>query len=491
MTRKNEDEHRSSRPLRRVVIIGGGITGLSAAYRLQELARQDHQPIEVRLLEASERLGGHLRTVDFHGCLLEKGPDSILAQKPAARDLCRRLGINDEIVYPNNQGAGIRILKGHRTLPLPEGFKMAAPTQWLSTLLSPLFSPRAKWQMLREPFQPRRSDKDDESLGSFIRRRLGGEVLERVIQPILASIFLADADALSLNMVMPQLALVEEKYGSVIKGFREQARLQRGNSSAGPSFFSLKDGVSRLVSCLEQALPAGTVQKQTRLRKLDFDRHSGRWNLTLKRRGVMQADAVILACPFHAAVPVLKPHLPGLEKELRRTEYASCVTLNLVYQRSRVRRPMPGNGFFVPVPERRSFMACNMVHVKFPDRVPDHLAVMRVFVGGATRPDLVASTDERLVQMVHDDLSELMGIDTPPWDVLVHRYNRAMPQFDVGYQQKLNRIESQLQAQRGLYLAGGGMGSVGIPDCISCGEKIAERAIAELAGADTCLEETG
>jgi len=476
-----------------VAVIGGGISGLATAHHLHHLARHAGLPLNLRLIESSDRLGGLLRTVHMDDCLLEAGPDSILTEKKAALALCQRLGLADEVIYPS-QGSGICILNNGRITPLPLGFKMVAPTRIWPVLRSPLFTFKGKARMAGDLFRPVPGFLGDESLGAFVRRRLGREVLERAVQPILAGIFLGDADRLSINMVMPQLAGLEGKFGSVIRGLRAQLKkIQRplADAKQTQTFFSLRGGVGRLTERLAEDLPKECLHFGLSLTRVRRDEQAMKWILESRQAAPFQADAVIFACPFFATARMLSESMPALADDLASTRYASCATVNLIYDKAHIRHQFDHNGFFVPLPEGLSFLACNFVQVKYPTRVPAGKAVLRVFVGGSVQADLLAHDDSMLTHRVHSELAALLGIEAPPQACYVHRYDRAMPQFEVGYQEKLRRIQGHLAASPGLFLAGGGMGAVGIPDCIALGEDTARTAMDFLAASARLLTKTG
>ena len=471
--------------LKRAVVAGAGISGLTAAFQLHE--RAQNTELDLRLLEAGNRPGGVIRSFKSGENLLEAGPDSILLQKPAAMTLCRRLGLGDEIVYPSKSGS-ICILKNGQISPIPEGFKMVAPTRLWPMVRSPLFSLRGKARMAGDLFKGGTRTSGDESLGSFVRRRLGNEVLELVVQPMLASIFLADADRMSLRLVMPRLAALEEKFGSVIRGLRAQLKLipPEKKHAAEQSFFSLREGVSQLVDSLATALPEGTLSTNTAIQGIER-LSEDRWKLHLPEGQSAEADALLLALPFHASSRLLADISPELSRELATTNYASCATINFVYDRKHIDHTFIGNGFFVPRDENLSFMACNFVQEKFPDRIESDKVVLRVFVGGTLQGHLLKQSDDQLVTRCNDELARLFNIHRAPREALVTRYTEAMPQFEVGYGDKLVRIRALLAKLPGLYLTGSGMGVIGIPDCIQCGQESADMAFDYLRHGDGSL----
>jgi len=450
---------------RRLVVIGGGIAGLSAAWFA---ARQGGA--RVWLIEAADRLGGLIRSEPTPDGLIEHGPDAVVVDKPAALELARLLGLGNEIIHPPF-GAPIQILHRDRITPLPEGFKMVVPTKIGPLLRSPLFSPAAKLRILCEPWVPEHGS--DETVGAFIRRRCGAEVLQRVVQPMLASIFLTDAEDLSLELVMPRLAAMAARDGSLTRGFRraaEQARAKGVCPARG--FFSLRGGLEDMVTRLRDRLPAESILTGTRVQSLT---RAGRgWRLELTGYPAMTADAVVLACPAYAAASMLSRSAPDVAAELAGMTYASCATLNLVYPRDRVNHPLDHNGFFVPAAEGRSFMACTFLSTKYADRFPANHAVLRVFVGGTGNPGAVDTDEGVLIDRIHRELEPILGLTAKPGRAYLHRHRQAMPCKNTSLKPRLARIAGTLP--EGLFLAGGCEGTVGLPDSIRSGKMAAEAA---------------
>ena len=450
---------------RRLVIIGGGIAGLSGAWYA---ARQGGA--RVWLIEAADRLGGLIRTERVGDGLIEHGPDSVVVEKPAGLELTRLLGLGKEVIHPPF-GAPIQILHRDRITPLPAGFKMVVPTKLGPLLRSPLFSPAAKLRMLFERWVPERGT--DETVGAFVRRRCGAEVLQRVVQPMLASIFLTDAEDLSLELVMPRLAAMAARDGSLTRGFRRAAELARAKGVCpARGFFSLRGGLEDLITRLRDQLPAESILTGTRVQSLT---RSGRgWRLALTGYPAMTADAVILACPAYAAASMLARSAPDVAAELAGMSYASCATLNLVYPRDRVDHPLDHHGCFGPAAEGRSFMACTFLSTKYADRFPDDRVVLRVFVGGTGNPGAVDTDEGVLVDRIHRELAPILGITSLPERTYLHRHRQAMPCKDTNLKPRLERVAADLP--HGLFTAGGCQGTVGLPDSIQSGERAAETA---------------
>ena len=463
---------------RRVVVVGGGITGLSAAHRLHELIAEGGLRASVLLLESAPTLGGHVRTEVVDGHLFEGGPDSLVLAKPAGRALCERLGLGDDLVRV--EGGRIQILHRGRLRDVPEGFRMMAPTRLGPVLSSSLFSPAGKVRMAMERFLPAAPPERDESLGAFVTRRFGREVLERVAEPILASLFVADADRLSLGATLPQFHEMERRHGSVTRAFaaarRDRRRIEGRHDARSSNVASLRNGFGRIVETLTARLPVDSVRTRIRIDRIDAPPESDRWRIELADSDPVTADAVILACPAYAMASVLASVDAGLAAELDRVDYAPCATVNLAYRADDIGR-MPGSvGFFVARTERRPLLAVSFVSVKFPERAPAGRILLRAFLGGALHPEVEELDEDALARVAHDELVPLLRLRGTPVLARTYRFPRAMPQYEVGFPARLESIAARAEAIPGLVLAGSAVGAVGLPDCIASGERAAEVA---------------
>jgi protoporphyrinogen/coproporphyrinogen III oxidase len=455
--------------MRRVAVIGGGIAGLAAAHRLVE-----HGGAEVVLLEAGERLGGTIATERTGGFVLEAGPDSILTEKPWGVDLCRRVGIGDRLVGTRDGERRTYVVHDGRLTPLPDGFLLLAPTDLRAFAASGLFSWHGKLRVALDLVLPRAETRRDESLASFVRRRLGREALERVAEPLVGGVYTADAERLSLAATMPRFRELETRHRSVILGLRAQASRASAAGARYSLFVAPADGVGSLVEALARRLPEGVVRLRSPVTSLGLE--GRRWRL---RAGVeaLAADAVVLATPAPAAGTLLAPLDAELARLLGGIEYASSATVTLAY-RSVDARGLAGFGFVVPRVERRALLACTFASRKFPGRAPDGHELVRGFVGGALRPDLVELDDGALVEVVRRELEALVGISAAPELVRVHRHLRAMPQYAVGHLERVAAIETRAAALPALALAGAAYRGVGIPDCVRGGESAADAVLA-------------
>jgi oxygen-dependent protoporphyrinogen oxidase len=489
----------------RVAIVGGGISGLAAAHRLQELAQEQRRPLAVHLLEAGDRLGGVVATERRDGFLLEAGPDSFITDKPWALDLCRRLGLTDRLIGTNATYRRSYVTRAGRLYPVPEGFQLLAPSRLGPFLASGLFSWPGKLRMALEPFVPARPSGEDESLAEFVERRLGREALTRIAQPMVAGIYGADPRRLSLQATLPRFLKMEQEHGSLLRAMWAQARSasssrlsalgsRPGRTNAGGEpershagvsgaryglFVAFDAGMQTLVDAVVARLPAGCVSLGTRVTGLR--REQANWQLiTIPAAspvgaplvGALSAtyDAVCLALPAHRTAELLADVDAGLAEQLRAIPYGSAATVNLAYRREDVPHPLDGFGFVVPSAEGRSLLGCTFSSVKFAGRAPEGHALLRAFLGGSPSPE-----DAAVTAAVREDLRVLLGITAAPHLVTIHRWAASMAHYTVGHLARVAAIEERTCRWPGLVLAGNGYRGIGIPDCVHSGEQAAEQ----------------
>lgn len=459
----------------RLVVVGGGISGLAAAHRAVELARERGRAVELTLLEGAERLGGTIQSERRDGFLLECGPDSFLSEKPWALELCRRLGLEDRLLRTDDRFRRTYVVWGGRLHPLPDGFQLLAPTRLGPFVASRLFSWPGKLRMALDLVLPRGTD-PEESLGSFVRRRLGREALERVAQPLVAGIYTADPDELSLAATMPRFLEMERREGSVIlalwrAGRRAPAQRERVSGARWSLFVTLVDGMEELIRALAARLPPGAVRLKEPVTGLA--REGSGWRLATAGGVAVDADALILAPESHQVARLLRYVDPGLAHLLDGIPYASSATVTLAYRRRDIGHPLDGFGFVVPQVERRSIIACSFSSVKYPGRAPADHALLRVFVGGALNEAALDADDGALAATVRGQLAELLAVTAEPLFARVQRYPRSMPQYHVGHAARAEAIEQAVARLPGLRLAGGAYRGVGIADCVRSGEAAA------------------
>jgi len=449
-----------------VVIIGGGISGLAAAHRLSE------QQVQVTLLEASPRLGGTIQTGQRDGFLLERGPDSFISEKPQAVELAKRLGLESRLIQTNEQFRRSFIVRHGRLRPVPEGFQLLAPSRLWPFITSDIFSVAGKARMAADLLLPRKSTNgvNDESLASFVRRRLGVEALDRMAQPMVGGIYTADPETLSLRATLPRFLEMEREHRSLILAMLRQGRAQKvGTSGARYSLFlSFDRGMQVLVDALAKQVKAD-IRLNTRAVGLKSDGPA--WTITTSDGEELIADKICLALPAYRAATLLQGRLG---ERLRQIKYASTATINFAYRRSAIAHPLNGFGFVVPFIEKRSLIACTFSSVKFSGRAPEGHVLLRAFAGGALQPEIFALDESEIATRVETDLRELLGITEDPLFVEVAKWKDSMPQYEVGHLERVNEIEKLVSELPGLTLAGNAYRGAGIPDCIRSGETAAE-----------------
>jgi protoporphyrinogen/coproporphyrinogen III oxidase len=465
---------------KRVAVIGGGITGLAAAFRLMELAAVRAIPLQVTLFERGARLGGALDTTRRDGFVIETGADSFLSEKPAAAELAKRLGLENELIGTNPRFRKTYVVRGGRLVAIPEGFSLLAPARLGPVLKSPLLSPIGKLRLAMEPLIPRRRATGDESLGSFVRRRMGAEVLDRIAQALAGGIYTADPDRLSLGATMPRFIEMERVHGSVIRGLKAANR-NRPEQAAGTSgaryslFLSFRGGMRTLVDALAARL-GECVRMGTEVLEICAAQGST-WRLSLPNGADFETDAIVLAAPAQAASRMLMNVTPSLANALGQISYASAATVNLAYRIADFPRPPETFGFVVPVKEGRRIIAGSFSSVKFAGRAPEGTVLLRVFLGGALNDRMMRLDEAAMVGAAREEVLALLGVRAEPRLTLVRRWPDSMPQYAVGHLARVTEIERLASALPGLALAGAAYRGVGIPDCIRSGELAAESVV--------------
>jgi oxygen-dependent protoporphyrinogen oxidase len=455
---------------RRVVVVGAGIAGLAAAHRLLARPQRD---VEVVVHEAASRAGGTIATEHTDGFAIEHGADAFITDKPWALALCERLGIDGELIATRPGERRTWVVRDGRLAPLPEGFLLMAPTALWPLATSPLFSLRGKLRMALDlvlPAQPAR----DESLGAFVRRRLGREALERVADPLAGGIYTADPDRLSLAATMPRFQEMERVHGSVIRGLRHAADARGAAGARYGLFASHRDGMGGLVDALVARLPPGTLHTGSAVRALEPT--AAGWRVRLDGSAI-DADGVVVAVPSWAAATLLRPLDAEVATALDGIEYASSATITLAVPAAAVRDALRGYGFVVPFAEGRRLLACTFASRKWAGRAPEGFELLRAFVGGARNPAIVDADDATLVATARAELASLLRVSIEPILTRVTRHRRAMPQYAVGHLDRVAAIEARLASLPGLALAGAAYRGVGIPDCVRSGEAAADAVV--------------
>jgi oxygen-dependent protoporphyrinogen oxidase len=444
--------------------------------------------VDYTLFEERPRLGGSLASEVVGGAVLERGPDSFLTEKPAAAELCRELGLGGELIPSNDAARKTYIVARNRLVALPDGLMFLVPTKLVPTALSRLFSVRTKMRMALELLIPPRPYDGDESVAALVKRHFGQEAVDRLADPLLSGIYGGDATQLSAQTVLPRLVEMETKYGSLTRGMlaahrkmRAYAKTSSTTQNGGAAIFTaLRGGMGQLVDAITARLDSGNVRPATAVSRIEKTGQG--WCVTTNGASE-NFDALIMAAPAWIAGELLTPVDAELGAELGGIPYSSSITVNLVYDEAKI-GPLPeGFGFLVPAVEGRDLLACTFVHRKFLGRTPPGKAVFRAFLGGMKRTDLLAESDQALVEIVRREMREILGEKTfgaevEPEFAQVTRWSRAMAQYAVGHKARMQRVNARVSTLPGLRLAGNAYDGIGVPDCIRLGRKAAR----ELAG---------
>ncbi|MFQ3634071.1 protoporphyrinogen oxidase, partial [Roseiflexus sp.] len=397
------------------------------------------------------------------------------------------IGLADELMVASPMRRTTWVLIRGRPQPLPEGMLLIVPTRFAPFAFSPLISPLGKLRMALDLFVPARRDDGDETLADFIRRRLGREALDRLAEPILSGIHSAECERQSIMATFPRFRDLEKRHGSLIRGMLAARRTTPQAAVHQSPFMTLHDGMESLVNRLEQHLTARILTGR-QVTALVHDPTAARpYRLHLDDGAVLNADAVILATPSYAAADLVVGSFPALANALRNIRYVSTATLSMVYRRSEVGTPLDGYGLVIPRSEQTHINACTLSSVKFRSRAPDDYLLLRCFIGGSRRPELLARDDDELVHLAQSDLRAMLGITASPLLTRLYRWHNGNPQYDVGHLDRVAAIEAL--CPEGLFLAGAAYRGVGIPDCVKQGRDAARRVLAMLASSQHTVKD--
>jgi oxygen-dependent protoporphyrinogen oxidase len=495
----------------RTAIIGGGIAGLAAAYELEKACAAGAD-VEYTLFESRDRLGGSLSSEIVDGTVLERGPDSFLTEKPAGVELCRELGLGDQLTPSNDAERKTYILVKNRMVALPDGLMFLVPTKLVPTALTPLFSIKTKIKMGLELLHPPRpTGLPDESVAALVSRHFGAEAVDRLADPLLSGIYGGDAGQLSARTVLPKLVEMESEYGSLTRGMlaahqkmaakAREAAHNKGNGGGTGSgaaagaprpartiFTTLKGGMQQLVDAIVARLKPGSVRMGTAVTGLE--KAAAGW--VVEAGGTRESyDGVIVCSQAWAASMLLSGVDQTLSDGLAGIPYSSSITLNLVYDEKKLPALPDGFGFLVPASEGRAMLACTFVHRKFLGRTAPGKAVLRAFLGGMKNEALLSEPDAVLVETARREFKEILGITAEPEHVQVSRWRRAMAQYAVGHQERVKHIQERVAELPGLKLAGNAYDGIGIPDCIRLGRKAAKELVASQQVSEAASQPVG
>ena len=469
---------------KQAIVVGGGIAGLTTCYRLVTESAKRGIPLDVKLLEAGNRVGGAIHTSKQDGFIIEHGPDVFISTKPWAKALSEELGIADQFQSTNQKERRSFVLRKGKLYPVPDGFYLMAPASFMPFVKTPIFSWGGKLRMGLDWIIPCRQDDEDESLEGFITRRLGKEAFTRIAQPMIGGIYTADGKDLSLKATMPQFLEMEKKHGSIIKALVARKKASQGGASGTSGaryslFLSFKNGMQTLTDTLAAGLPDACIRLGTKVSSLNYRIQKEKWDVNLASGEQMESDLVCVALPAHHAAGLVKTVAPTLSESLASIPYASSAIVNLAFRRTDIEHSLNGMGFVVPTIEERSIIGCTFSSVKFEQRAPAGSALLRAYVGGAgSRGEAYFSRSEsEIVESVLRELHELLGVKGDPRLTLVHKHPNSMAQYHLGHLDLVAEIQAQARKLPGFALAGNAYHGIGIPDCINSGEQAASQLL--------------
>lgn len=458
-----------------IAIIGGGISGLSAAWFAQK------RGLEYALFEASGRWGGKLQTETLvlengEKFTVEGGADSFLATKPWAAQLARELGLGERLMGTNDQLRTIYVLHKGKPVALPEGFQLIVPTKLWPFLKTPLLSLPGKLRMGLDWLIPPRTGPTnaDETVGSFVRRRFGQEALTQLGEPLLSGIYSGESERQSLLSTFPRYRQLETEFGSIIRGTLAQKAKQAQENKNGkrpPMFQSFPGGTQELVDALVVKLTGGLRLNTSVTRLISLP--DGSYQLALSDGTLLTATQVILTTPASVAARLIQPFAPRVAEQLDIIRTVSTGTLSLGFRTEDIKRPLNGFGMVIPRQEKRPINALTISSIKFPSRAPDGHALVRVFFGGSRSPETLEKSDPEILAMAKAQLLDILGITAAPLFHRIFRWQNANPQYDVGHLDRIDILEKSLPP--GLHLTGCAYRGVGIPDCIHQAEEAVKR----------------
>lgn len=460
---------------RRVAVVGGGITGLATAYFLTRAGAA------VTLIEAGDRMGGKIRTDDLAGVPVEGGPDTFLARVPAAVDLCRELGLGDELVAPATGKAFIAI--GGRLRPLPERHVLGVPTALGPLLRSGVLSPAGGARAALDVVLPASRYGDDPSVAEVVGRRMGREVVDRLVGPLVGGINAGDPERLSLRSTARQLSDAATGGRSLALALRRRPPAT-ATAAGGPVFLGVEGGLGRLVDRLGEVL-APTVDIRLRTAVTALERAAdGGWRLVCAS-GVVEADACVLTTPAPAAARLLRPVAPGAAAHLDGIRYASVALATLGYRPESLAAPLVGSGYLVPRSQGRLHTACTFTTTKWPALAAGGLVLVRASAGrdGDDRPQEL--DDGALAARLHQEVAQIIGASEPPVVSRVDRWPHSFPQYDVGHGARVDAIDTALAAEApGVTVAGAAYRGLGIASCVAQAGEAAARVTADVTAAE-------
>ncbi|MDR1267984.1 MAG: protoporphyrinogen oxidase [Planctomycetaceae bacterium] len=470
-----------------IAILGAGISGLSAAYRLAQLAPDT----TIRVFDRRNRYGGVLETLNRDGFQIEQSADNFITTIPWGVKLCKELGLGEELVQTNPSVRRTYVVRHGRLYLLPDGFLMMAPTKLLPMATTPILSPFGKLRAGLELFIPARKDDLDESMAHFVRRRLGREVFERLVEPLVSGVYAADMEKLSVLATLPRFREMERDHGSLIRAMQKQLAANRAAHLAEQSgarysmFVTLRNGLSSLCDALAAKLQPETLQTGREITKIGKTAE-GQWTLETKSSNSQTTsaispvkpeifDAIILAVPVHESSRLLKDSVQELAGKLAKVEHEGTAIATFAFNSNQIKQTFHGMGFVVPKTEQSPILAGSFSSLKYEHRAPKGKFLIRIFAGGSRAPELAELPEEQLIPLLLTEMRKILKINGEPLFITISHWSRTMPQYHIGHRELVQEIESLTTSDPTLALAGNAFHGVGIPNCIQSGFLAAEK----------------
>ena len=464
--------------MKKVVIIGGGISGLATAYYLKDEAQKKGIDIEYTLIEKNNRLGGNILTEKINGFIIEGGPDCFIFEKPWVLELCKKLGLSDEVINTKEGGQTFILWKG-KLRSLPEGFILMIPTKILPFICNSLISIPGKLRMALDLVLPKGDPDKDESLAEFVGRRFGSEVVEKIAEPLVAGIHAGNPETMSVKSSFRRFIDMEQKYRSLIIGMlkmrREAKRAVEEKGQKYTMFLTLKNGLAELVEAIVKELDRDSILTGKSVEKIE--KSSEGYVVHIEGKEPIKADSVILTTPAYVSAKLIKEIDPAMSADLEKISYVSTATVSLAFKKADIKEPLKGFGFVVPRLEGRKIMAATFSSQKFSYRAPKDSVLVRCFVGGAKNEELVDLEDEEMIKMVREELAGILGIEAQPILAKVYKWKKAMSQRNVGHCEVVKSLDDKQTQHPGLFLTGSAYKGVGLSDSVHNGELAAQSAL--------------
>jgi oxygen-dependent protoporphyrinogen oxidase len=474
--------------MKKIVVIGGGISGLSTMYYLKKKLNESNKEAELILLEKSDRLGGQIKTEYPEEFVIDGGSDCFIREKPWALKLCKELGIEDNLINTQDENGGTFIYRKKKLHKLPEGLMALVPSKFLEFATTGLFSIFGKLRMSREIFVPMKKNHSDETLSSFIKRRFGRELLDMIAEPLIAGIHAGDPERMSLKSTFPRFLEMEQDFGSLTratlasrKKMKEMKKISKGTPSSDPQysfFISFKRGMYQFVESLVDRIRDLNLETGKNVKSIEKS-DNGKYEVVLDNNEIIKAESVIITTPAYVTSELLKNFNEKISNELAKIPYVKTGTISIAYKKEDIKNMKKAFGFLVPGVEKRKIMAATFTSMKWPNRCPDEFYLIRCFIGGKYNQQMIELDDDTIISTVKNELKSILGIDAEPYLYRIFRWVDNMPQYNIGHLDLLENIDNEILQYKGFQITGSAYRGIGIPDCINNAEIVAGKVIEE------------